>query len=50
MGNDLWDACHRMETLERVAKVVLVGRLLGRTEPLPERALALLAGALNGSL
>ncbi|HVT14118.1 MAG TPA: class II aldolase/adducin family protein [Fimbriimonadaceae bacterium] len=50
MGKDLWDAYNRMETLERVAKVILVARLLGRPMPLPEEALRQMASALTGSL
>jgi L-fuculose-phosphate aldolase len=50
MGKDLWDAYNRMETLERVAKVILVGRLLGGAQPLPSGALAQMASALTGDL
>lgn len=50
MGNDLWDAYNRMETLERVAKMVLVARILGAPQPLPDAALAQFASLLNGSL
>ncbi len=50
MGKDLWDACHRMETLERVARVLLVGRLMGGVNPLPTAAFAELAKALTGAL
>jgi L-fuculose-phosphate aldolase len=50
MGKDLWDAYNRMETLERIAKVILVARLLGETKPLPDRALQQMLAALNGVL
>lgn len=50
MGKDLWDAYNRMETLERVAKVILVARLLERPTPLPDEALRQMAAALTGSL
>jgi L-fuculose-phosphate aldolase len=50
MGRDLWDACNRMETLERIARVVLMARLLGRTTPLPNAALEQMRVALMGEL
>lgn len=50
MGKDLWDAYNRMETLERVARVIWVARTLGAPKPLPNRALELMASALTGSL
>jgi L-fuculose-phosphate aldolase len=50
MGKDLWDAFNRMETLERVAKVILIGKLLGGAQPLPRSALAKMASALTGEL
>ena len=40
MGKDLWDAYNRMETLERVAKVILVARLVDAPKPLPDRGQA----------
>jgi L-fuculose-phosphate aldolase len=44
LGRDLAEAFDRMETLERVARIALAARLLGRCEPLPagavERVLA----------
>jgi len=50
MGKDLWDACDRMETLERVAKIILVAHLLGGAMPLPPDAIDQMARALNGAL
>lgn len=50
MGKDLWDAYNRMETLERVAKIILVARLLERPRPLPDGALDQMMTALNGAL
>lgn len=51
MGKDLYDACYRMETLERVAAVILHAKALGGAKPLPEKAFDfLLENALNGSL
>lgn len=51
MGRDLMDAYNRMETLERIAKVVMVARLLDGPKPLPDRAFDhLLATALHGRL
>jgi L-fuculose-phosphate aldolase len=39
LGRTLAEAFDRMETLERVARVALVARLLGRCEPLPAAAI-----------
>jgi L-fuculose-phosphate aldolase len=39
LGRTLAEAFDRMETLERVARVALVARLLGRAEPLPAAAI-----------
>jgi L-fuculose-phosphate aldolase len=50
MGKDLWDAYNRMETLERVAKIILVSRLIGGPKPLPDRALDQMMRSLNGVL
>lgn len=51
LGRDLTDAYNRMETLERIAKVVLVAKLLDAPRPMPDFAFnRLLATALNGSL
>lgn len=38
LGKDLWDACDRMETLERVANVLLRARILGKANPVPAEA------------
>ncbi|MBI5708267.1 MAG: class II aldolase/adducin family protein [Armatimonadetes bacterium] len=38
LGKDLWDACDRMETLERVANVLLRARILGGAKSIPEAA------------
>jgi L-fuculose-phosphate aldolase len=38
LGHSLAEACERMETLERVARIAVVARLLGRCEPLPADA------------
>lgn len=40
LGRSLAEACDRLETLERVAKVAVLARLLGRCEPLPAGAVA----------
>src|SRR5512133_623264 len=40
LGRTLSEAFDRMETLERVARLALVARLLGRCEPLPPAAIA----------
>ncbi len=50
MGKDLWDAYNRMETLERVAKVILVAKLIERPVPLPDRVLGQMASLLTGRL
>lgn len=50
LGLDLWDAAHRMETLERVARVVLTAHLLGGPQPLPPDAVARLSPLANGKL
>ena len=36
MGTDLLDALYRMETLERVARLILNARLLGQPQPMPD--------------
>ncbi len=38
MGADLWDAYNRMETLERIAHILFVSRLLATPKPLPAEA------------
>lgn len=51
MGRTLADAAFRMETLERVAQVVLNARLIGQPQPMPERAFQhMLDHALHGRL
>lgn len=51
MGFDLWDALHRMETLERIAKILLVARTLGKPLPMLEPVVAALAReTLHGRL
>lgn len=51
MGSSLFDACHRMETLERVARLVYHARVLGTPQPMPDRAFQRLLGvALHGKL
>ena len=40
LGRTLEEAFQRMETLERVARVAVAARLLGRCEPLPQSAVA----------
>lgn len=39
LGRTLEEAFHRMETLERVARVAVLARLLGRCEPLDQAAI-----------
>jgi L-fuculose-phosphate aldolase len=51
MGADLMDAFHRMETLERIATILLNAKLLGKVRPMPNDAFDRLAPqTLNGSL
>lgn len=51
LGKDLWDAYNRMETLERVARIVLTARLIAAPRPMPPKAFDhFLAHALNGNL
>lgn len=51
MGKDLYDACFRMETLERVATVIMHAKAMGGARPLPNDAFDyLLDHALNGKL
>jgi L-fuculose-phosphate aldolase len=45
LGRDLFQACDRMETLERVCEVAAAARALGRCEPLPAAAVARLLAA-----
>lgn len=51
MGKDIWDAYNRMETLERIAHILLIAKGLGQPRPMPDRAFdVMLAKALNGRL
>jgi L-fuculose-phosphate aldolase len=51
MGKDLVDAFNRMETLERVARLVMNARVLGSAKPMPPSAFDhLLKVALHGAL
>ncbi|HEY0865936.1 MAG TPA: class II aldolase/adducin family protein [Fimbriimonas sp.] len=51
MGRDLTDAYNRMETLERIATILLSARLVGTPQPMPDRAFdAMIAQALHGRL
>lgn len=51
LGKDPMDAYNRMESLERVATMLLNAKLLGGARPIPEDAFDyLLANALNGRL
>jgi len=38
LGEDLFQACDRMETLERVCEIAALARAMGRCEPLPGAA------------
>lgn len=51
MGKDLFDAFCRMETLERVSRIILISRLLGKPKPMPPEMFDhVLKVALNGRL
>lgn len=51
MGTDLIDAFNRMETLERIAQVILTAKTLGGPRPMPSQAFDhMLKIALNGKL
>ncbi len=51
LGKDLFDAYNRMETLERIAKVLLDAEKLGGARPMPDEAFDILSKtALNGTL
>jgi L-fuculose-phosphate aldolase len=51
MGKDLVDAYNRMETLERIAKVILISKQLDGPRPMPDWAFdQMLKVALNGKL
>ena len=44
VGDGIWRAWERMETLEQLARITLATRLLGQTNPLPDAAVERLAG------
>ncbi len=49
MGKNLRDACERMETLERVARVLVTARQLGGEQPMPAAAVeSLVPRTLHG--
>jgi L-fuculose-phosphate aldolase len=51
MGSDLLDACYRMETLERVARLILYARQIGEPQRMPDDAFQhMLKVALHGRL
>ncbi len=51
MGKDLEDAYNRMETLERIARVVMLSNLIGNAQPMPDSAFDRIAKvALHGGL
>lgn len=51
LGSDIFTACYRMESLEQVAKALLVARLLGQVEPMPQSDYdSRQAAWMNGSL
>lgn len=51
LGKDLFDAYNRMETLERVARIILVSRLMGKPKPMPAAMFDhVVKVALNGRL
>ena len=51
MGASLEDAYNRMETLERIAQVLLISKMLDGPKPMPESAFqAILKSSLNASL
>ena len=51
MGRDLGDAYNRMETLERISRIILTAKLLENVRPMPDQAFDhMLKVALNGRL
>jgi L-fuculose-phosphate aldolase len=51
MGKDLNDAYNRMETLERIARILVTAKLLGGAKPMPDWMFKhVMAVALNGKL
>lgn len=51
MGKDIWDACYRMETLERISKIIMIADQFGGARSMPDYAFQrLLSESLNGKL
>lgn len=51
MGKDIWDAYYRMETLERIAHIIMVANMVGGARSMPDYAFQkLLSESLNGQL
>ena len=50
LGKDLMDAYYRMETLERVASIVMNAKLIGKPRPMPGQAFEKLQKLLTGGL
>ena len=51
LGRNVLDACDRMETLERIAKILMHAKLLGEVKPLPQHAVETLkTTSLHGNL
>lgn len=50
LGRDLVDALHRMETLEKIAQIVLHSKSLGGAKPMPASAFEELKGWLTSKL
>lgn len=50
LGKDLLDACYRMETLERIAEIVLRARMLGGEQPLSPAQLKVIKGWISGEM
>jgi len=50
LGSSLEDAYNRMETLERVARVLMLARLAGKVEPMPSDAYEALLPLFHGRL
>lgn len=40
LGSTVWDACNRMETLERIATILMHAHTLGGAVPLPDNAVS----------
>ena len=50
LGKDILDAYHRMETLERIAQIILHANTLGGAKPIPQQAFEELKVWLTGKL